>query len=92
MSLAPLPLLILLVFIAVVLAALFLWFLLTLGSKPPRRLERRAEPESPAIEPVGVPQSNDDYRGAAVQSKKRPLAQSDAFEKFIRSTKDELDF
>lgn len=92
MTLEPLTFLILLFFIAVVLAVLLVWFILTLGTARRALPEHHIASEAPLMEAPRPIKTNDQFRGAAVKPKERPKPQSDAFENFIRSTKDELDF
>jgi len=92
MSLEPLAFLILMFFIAVILVVLILWFALTLGQARASVPELREVHRTQVVEtPRPVP-TNDDFRGAAVKPKERIKPKNDAFENFIRSTKDELDF
>ena len=92
MSLEPLTFLILLFFIAVVLVVLLVWFILTLGSARPTLSERSDTPKTPVVEIPRPVKTNNQFRGAAVKPKERLQPQTDAFENFVRSTKDELDF
>ena len=102
MSLEPLPQLILLFFLLLVIAALSFWFLLTLGTpatKPtPRRVVKRAEPLPKAPRAAENAASNDEFRGAKVKTNRRSVTggtrkvRDDAFERFIHSKNDELDF
>lgn len=95
MVLDPLSLLILLFFLAAVALALTLWFLLSLFQA---RLEpepaRQANPQPPAsVTPTDL--KNDDFRGAKVKrAAVKPAAKrdDDAFERFIKSKNDELEF
>ena len=102
MALDPLSLLILLFFLAAVALALTLWFLLTLGQRrlePPR--PQKAAP--PAVRTVPIDLKNDDFRGATAKPKpveppperpatEHPNKRDDAFERFIKSKNDELEF
>ena len=107
MALDPLSLLILLFFLAVVALALTLWFLLTLGQRrlePPRP---KKAPVRKAAQAVPVDLNNDDFRGAKAKPKppaperqvpeqppleRPPSKRDDAFERFIKSKNDELEF
>lgn len=92
MPLEPLTFLILLFFIGVVLVVLFFWFVLTLGSAGAAQPEPSDLRAAPVVETPQPVRSNDEFRGAAVKPKERLKPKTDAFENFIRSTKDELDF
>lgn len=103
MGLNPLSLLILLFFAAVVALALTVWFLLTLREprlepEPPRKV---ITPRS--VQAVPADLKNDDFRGAKAKAKptvpapERPHSgptskRDDAFERFIKSKNDELEF
>lgn len=103
MGLNPLSLLILLFFAAVVTLALTVWFLLTLREpglelKPPHKA---ITPQPAQAVPADL--KNDDFRGAKAKAKptvpapERPppgptSKRDDAFERFIKSKNDELEF
>jgi hypothetical protein len=77
----PLVLLTLLAFGVVVVAALFVWTLLTPRPRPPAAGE--------AGEPRVRARSNDEVRGAKARGATERPAGEDAFERFLRAGRDE---
>lgn len=94
-SMSPLASLMLLAFFLLIVLSLLVWALLgPRGVQAVPRRERRRADDPPtdgdrAPEPVRVPHvTNDELRGAKA-APKRPAAPDDAFERFLRSGRDD---
>lgn len=96
----PLVIILLLFFLIFVLAALAVWFALTINWRSQAEVEPEAEPKerrgpkqqkAKPTKPIKEV-SNDNFRGARVSRKQDKDDSGDPFERFIRSKNDDLEF
>lgn len=93
MSAGPLIFIVFLIFAFIVALALTIWYALTMNTRRPAkpvRLRPSAEPE-PAPR-IRAPVSNDQIRGAKMTGIQRRAEDGDAFEHFIHTKNDDLEF
>ncbi len=94
MSAGPLIFIIFLIFAFVVALALVIWYALTMSTRTPARPVRQKPNSTP--EPLrprpAKPVSNDQIRGAKAPGSHKRAEDGDAFERFIRTKNDDLEF